>query len=208
MANISRTVNPLHFEDFESHRFEDMIRQLAYGYGSWRSLEATGRLGSDGGVDIRGVEMIQAAAESVDGQNDEGVADPATGPILDERVWLFQCKRYKRIHPKLMRDIVKEAVPDVASAPYGLIVAAACDVSEKAITAFHDERIKRGVSEGHLWTRAHLEDMLFRPENDLLLFAYFGFLAYDKTPLTSPRNSRPLDAKAADHGCFGNHKHR
>jgi hypothetical protein len=44
MASVSRTVNPLRFEDFESHRFEDLIRQLAYGYRSWRSLEATDRL--------------------------------------------------------------------------------------------------------------------------------------------------------------------
>ena len=47
--------------------------------------------------------------------------------------------------------------------PNGLIVAAACDVSEKAITAFHDERIKRGVSEGHLWTRGHLQEYAVSP---------------------------------------------
>jgi len=45
VARTTRTLNPLHFEDLEPHRFEDLVRQLAYGYTRWRSLEATGRLG-------------------------------------------------------------------------------------------------------------------------------------------------------------------
>ncbi len=73
-----------------------------------------------------------------------------------------------------MRTIVREAVTDLAKVPYGLIVAGACDVSAETMAAFHDERSSLGVREGHLWVRGHLEDMLFRPENDNLLFAYFG----------------------------------
>ena len=65
-------------------------------------------------------------------------------------------------------------MPDPANPPYGLIIAAACDVSAATMVAFHDERVKHGITEGHLWTKAHLEDLLFMPENDHLLFAYFG----------------------------------
>ena len=65
-------------------------------------------------------------------------------------------------------------MPDAAKPPYGLIIAAACDVSAATIAAFHNERIKHGIAEGHLWTKAHLEDMLFLPKNDHLLFVYFG----------------------------------
>jgi hypothetical protein len=50
-----------------------------------------------------------------------------------------------------MREIVRETVPDLDNPPYGLIIAAACDVSLQTIAAFHDERIKMGVAEGHLW---------------------------------------------------------
>jgi hypothetical protein len=36
------------------------VRQLAYGFRSWRALEATGRLGGDNGIDIRGIEVVGA----------------------------------------------------------------------------------------------------------------------------------------------------
>lgn len=32
------------------------MRQLAYGYRNWETLEAVGRSGDDGGRDIRGIE--------------------------------------------------------------------------------------------------------------------------------------------------------
>lgn len=163
MAGVSRTVNPLHFEDLEPHRFEDLIRQLAYDFRRWSRLDASGRLGADGGVDIRGIETF------ADDAGDEEV------PTFDEREWRIQCKRQQAITPKQMKTIVEELVPHPEAGPYGVIVAAPCDVSEKTIAAFHQERVRKGVAEGHLWTRAHLEDMLFRPENDHLLFAYFGF---------------------------------
>jgi hypothetical protein len=52
----TRTMGALHFEDLEPHRFEDLIRQLAYDFRSWRQLEATGRAGGDDGFDVRGFE--------------------------------------------------------------------------------------------------------------------------------------------------------
>jgi hypothetical protein len=58
--------------------------------------------------------------------------------------------------------------------PYGIIVAAACDVSARTVAAFRDEAFERNVREAYLWTKAQLEDMLFRPAWDHLLFAYFG----------------------------------
>jgi hypothetical protein len=188
--NVSKTINPLHFEDFEAHRFEDLIRQLAHGFRPWRNLEATGLLGNDDGVDIRGIEVVPALAEPAEELSDDQTAEFNAGPMLEERVWRFQCKRYQTIGPTLMRKIVNETVPDSSSAPYGLIVAAACNVSDKTIAAFHEERIELGVSEGHLWTKAHLEDMLFRPEHDHLLFAYFGI------SLVTKRRSQVRDIQA------------
>jgi hypothetical protein len=54
----TRTINPIHFEDLESHRIEDLIRQLAYDYRNWQNIEATGRLGSGDGIDIRATELF------------------------------------------------------------------------------------------------------------------------------------------------------
>ena len=42
MSKTTKTLNPLHFEDLEPHRFEDLVRQLAYDFRNWRSLEPTG----------------------------------------------------------------------------------------------------------------------------------------------------------------------
>jgi hypothetical protein len=184
VGRATRTVNPLHFEDLEPHRFEDLIRQLAHDFRPWLRIEATGRLGKDEGVDIRAIEGVSEVA--VPDAADEEVDDDA--PIFAEREWRVQCKRYKTLHPKEMRQFVREAVGDGAP-PLGLILAAACDVSTKTLDAFHDEARALGVIEHQLWMKAHVEDMLFRPENDGLLFGYFGI------SLTAKRRSRLQDLR-------------
>jgi hypothetical protein len=65
MPLTTRTLNPLHFEDLEPHRFEDMVRQLAYDLKEWKSIEATGRLGDDEEVDIRATEKLSPPAGGV-----------------------------------------------------------------------------------------------------------------------------------------------
>src|SRR5258708_36953792 len=69
----TRTLNPLPFGDLEPHRFEDLIRQLAYDLRRWKSLEATGRGGSDNGMEIRAAELVsidQAPAAEGEDQSD------------------------------------------------------------------------------------------------------------------------------------------
>ena len=44
----TRATGPLHFEDLDPHRFEDLVRRLIYDFRPWRLLEATGRSGTDG----------------------------------------------------------------------------------------------------------------------------------------------------------------
>lgn len=175
MARTTRTLNPLHFEDLEPHRFEDLVRQLAYSYKRWRSLEATGRLGKDQGLDIRGIETV--GPEHDRASDDEELGDTGGSPsellVDNAREWRIQVKRYKSIRPGQMERIVAESVPDASSPPYGLIIAAACDVSGQTLAAFRRAIAQLGVEEGHVWSKAHLEDLLFRPENDNLLFAYF-----------------------------------
>lgn len=176
MAIASKTVNPLHFEDLEPHRFEDLIRQLAHGYREWLDLDATGRLGKDDGLDIRGIESVRRDNSPIvdDGSEPDDPDDVEEARLPETRVWRIQCKRYKKITPQLMRTIVHEVVPHRDNAPYGLIVAAACDVTAATINAFHDEAAKLAVAEHHLWLKANIEDLLFAPEHDHLLFAYFN----------------------------------
>jgi hypothetical protein len=161
-------------EDLDPRRFEDLVRQLVHGFRAWRVIEPTGRLGSDEGIDMRAEEVSvvrpgpQSDEEDESGESDEVLAEG------DVREWRIQCKRYKRLHPKAIVEIVDELVPDPKRAPYGILIAAAADISAEAFSAFHARAAALGVSEHHFWSRSVIEDRLYRPEHDHLLFAYFG----------------------------------
>ena len=90
--SITKTLGPIHFEDLDPKRFEDLVRQLAYDFRAWQKLEATGRAGSDDGFDARGLEIVTNYEATSDETEDELVQ-------ADVRLWLIQCKREKRIGP-------------------------------------------------------------------------------------------------------------
>ncbi|HMW70451.1 MAG TPA: hypothetical protein PKD17_01450, partial [Cellvibrionaceae bacterium] len=77
---VTRTLGPLHFEDLDPKRFEDLIRQLAYEFKNWRRLEATGRAGSDDGFDARGYEITN---EDLSGESEEEMITLAQS----DRLW-------------------------------------------------------------------------------------------------------------------------
>jgi len=160
----TKTTNPLHFEDLESHRFEDLIRQLAQDFRSWDKLEPTGKLGGDEAYDARGIEVVTGTSGR------------------EERLWQIQCKREKSITPKKIAAYLEEMIPSGATVPHGVILAAACDFSKKARDVFRDELRRRGVREFYLWGKADIEDLLYRPKNDHLLYAYFGISLQGERP--------------------------
>lgn len=170
MAGASRTINPLHFEDLEPHRFEDLVRQLIYDYRDWKSIEATGRAGSDDGFDVRAWENVYPEEPSVEDEENEGVIIKP-----EHRIWLIQCKREKTITPKKLTKYVQDIKINLEQPIYGAIFVASCDFSKKSRDAFSNAIREKGVQEFYLWGKAELEDMLFQPKNDHLLFAYFGF---------------------------------
>jgi hypothetical protein len=96
-------------------------------------------------------------------------ADIITQP---EKQWLIQCKREKSITPKKLK---KYAGDVTHSGLYGVIFAAPCELSKTARDVFRAILQRKGIQEIHIWGKAELEDMLFQPKNDHLLFAYFGF---------------------------------
>jgi hypothetical protein len=167
------TLHPLPFEHLDPKRFEDLARQLAYDFRPWRSLEATGRSGSDDGFDARAYEPTGAE------QPDE--TDPADGDDQDsptntvDRLWLIQCKREKAIGPAKMKIHLAAIPADSFANLYGVLIVAACDLSKATRDACREWCRDRGVQEVHLWGKAEIEDQLFQPKNDNLLFAYFGF---------------------------------
>lgn len=70
--------------------------------------------------------------------------------------------------------MVKESLTSLTAAPHGFVLAIACDVSKQARDGFREEMIKLGIQEFYIWAKSELEDFLFQPKNDGLLFAYFG----------------------------------
>lgn len=171
MAKATRTINPLHFEDLEPHRFEDLVRQLIYDFREWRSLEATGRLGSDEGFDVRGWE---ANAGGVKDEEEDEETDAAPEKQDEDRIWLIQCKREKSITPKKLTGYLDEIELDKGEPLHGLIFVAACDFSKKTRDDFRKWCVTHDIHEHYLWGRAELEDLLFQTKYDHLLFAYFG----------------------------------
>ena len=178
MAQTTRTLNPQPFQDLEPHRFEDLVRQLAYDFRPWKKLEAIGRSGDDEGIDIRGIERNGAdEPQLVDHQSEEADVEATLQYQLatpEERIWVIQCKREKSIGQSRARKIVKDFLRTSPHKPYGYILAAACDFSKKTREAVRDQLLGHDVQEYHCWGRGELEDQLYQPKNDNLLFAYFG----------------------------------
>ncbi len=168
MILATRTINPLHFEDLEPKRFEDLVRNIIYDFKNWRQLEPCGRSGNDGGFDIRGWEITGSQEDIV--EEDEDLKDS----FFNDNIWLIQCKREKQITPKKLVGYVEEILKKNKNAIFGIIFVAACNFSEAARKKFLAICREHQVQGFHLLGKAELEDLLFQPKNDRLLFAYFG----------------------------------
>ncbi len=180
---VTRTFGPIHFEDLDPHRFEDLIRELIYDYKDWQSIEATGRSGSDDGFDVRAYEKTEIITQSEDEDNEEiENVHPMEGNL-----WMIQGKREKEIGPKKIKTILFDINPK--NPPYGYILAASANFSKKSYDVFREELRKKGVMEFYLWGNAELEDMLHLPKNDRILFTFFGI------SLVSKRRSRATEIR-------------
>jgi Restriction endonuclease len=183
---VTKTLGPLHFEDLEPHRFEDLVRELVYDFKDWQSIEATGRGGADDGFDIRAYERTSTPErETEDGEPGEDEEPPHP---MEGNLWMFQCKRESEIGPTKVGQIIDEGVK--SEDPYGYVLVAPANFSKKSFDVFREELRSRGVMEFYLWERAALEDMLHLPKNDRVLFAFFGI------SLASRRRSRATDIRA------------
>ena len=184
-SRITKTLGPIHFEDLDPHRFEDLVRELAYDFKNWQNIEATGRGGNDDGFDIRAYEHQGTEAA----ENDEAITGEDSTHPMEGRVWMFQCKREKEIGPTKVASIITEGI-DPKIPPYGYILAAPANFSKASYDRFREELRTLGVMEFYLWGRAELEDMLHLPKNDHILFTFFGI------SLVSRRRSRATEIRA------------
>jgi hypothetical protein len=172
MALITQTTNPLHFEDLDPNRFEDLVRQLIYDLKNWEILEATGRSGADEGFDIRGVENLTQL--NIAGEEELSENESDFEKNYEKRIWLIQCKREKSIAPKKIEKYLKD-IFEHNHHLYGFIFVASCNFSKKTRDTFTNIVRRNRIQEFQIYGNSELEDMLFQPKNDHLLFAYFGF---------------------------------
>lgn len=182
---ITRTYGPIHFEDLDPHRFEDLIRELIYDYKDWQSIEATGRSGSDSGFDVRAYEKVVVVTPS-ENENNEEIEEIHP---MEGNLWMIQGKREKVIGSKKIKTILSDIDPK--NPPYGYILTASANFSKKSYDVFREELRKKGVMEFYLWGKAELEDMLHLPKNDRILFTFFGI------SLVSKRRTRTTEIRSA-----------
>ncbi|MEK7720279.1 MAG: hypothetical protein AAB347_11880 [Bacteroidota bacterium] len=171
---ITRTYGPIHFEDLDPHRFEDLIRELIYDFKEWQTIEATGRGGSDDGFDIRAIEKLSRDYYTENANMEEVIE---THP-MEGNLWMIQGKREKEIGPEKIIKILN--VVDSEHPPYGYILAASANFSKKSYDVFREILRKKGVMEFYIWGKAELEDMLHLPKNDRILFTFFGISLVSK----------------------------
>ena len=180
--HIARTYAPIHFDDLDPHRFEDLVRELIYDFRDWQTIEATGRAGGDDGFDIRAFEKVTRATSSADDEFEDDVHP------MDGRRWMIQGKREKTITPADIKKILADV--DENDPPYGYILAASATFSKKSYDLFRDILRTKGVMEFYIWGGAELEDMLHLPKNDRILFTFFG------VSLVSRRRSRTTEIRS------------
>jgi hypothetical protein len=115
MTRATRTINPLHFEDLEPHRFEDLVRQLAYDFRNWSSIEAVGRSGSDEGIDIRATLSLGNTEPSLEEEDGDALIREN---LLASQTWIIQCKRERSIGPKKLGNYTPHCLPTVRCVKY------------------------------------------------------------------------------------------
>lgn len=159
---VTRMIGRLHFDDLDPIRFEELCLSVIYRMRRWINLDHLGKLGSDGGVDIRACEQLENGKKNIHH---------------------FQCKRYTKLSKAEMRKIVadyKKQNEDTADYYY-LVVA--CSLSKTNIDYFRELCETANFKNVEIWTASVLEAVLYSDYHDLL-FAYFG------VNMTSKRNDR------------------
>lgn len=164
--NTTKTLGPLHFEDLEPRRFEDLVRGLLVGFRDWYKIEPTGRAGNDGGFDTRAWERLPVSSnEDEDGESAE--------LQYQGNLWQIQCKRESAMGPTKVENYVNECLSHGGKV-HGFILAAPAEFSKTSRDKFRDLMTSKGIREFYLWGKGDLENMLLQVQNGHLLYTFFG----------------------------------
>ena len=155
---ITRTINKLHFDDLDATRFEMLVMNMVYRMRRWEHIEHFGAAGSDDGIDIQAVELLE------------------NGKKVTHH---FQCKRYEKITAANLKKIVRDYCKNNTDRPEYYYIVCGCSVSKKANDSFLKECSKNNFKTAIIWTASNLEAMLYSDYHDLL-FTFFGINLSDE----------------------------
>ena len=156
---ITRTINQIHFEDLDAIRFEELIMAMAYRMRRWEKLDHFGKKGTDDGIDIRAVELLENEKRNV---------------------YFFQCKRYIKVTNFQLKNIIDDYVTKNNFIPDYYVLAISCSLTKKQIEYFEKYSKENGFKSIMIWTNSIIETMLYSDYQDLL-FAYFGINLTDES---------------------------
>lgn len=194
MNKPSITIGPLHFEDLDPSRFEDLCFLILYNYKKWLSIEHIGKKGSDDGIDIRAIEDISNGSE---------------------RLWYIQCKRYQKFTLGDFKSIIKK-IMDNSPFPEVILVIFSCNVSKRTQDSIEKYAKQEGLPEYLLMGHSDLQALLYSHRQDLL-YAFFGIslvhealkqetIWVNSLQLKKSLKHDFLEIKYRDHNAFGFNK--
>ncbi len=199
--HITRTFGPIHFEDLDPHRFEDLVRELIYDFKDWQTIDATGRGGADDGFDTRAYEKSTTNFNYNIEEDNEDQELPMEGNL-----WMIQCKRESEVGPTKISSIIQKGI-DPPNPPYGYILVASANFSKKSYDVFRIELKRLGVMEFYLWGKAELEDMLHMPKYDRILFTFFGISLISRRKTKTAEIKYRVNNKNKLYRLLGNEHH-
>ena len=144
---ITRTYGQLHFLDLGWERFESLILGIVFKWRRWETINHTGVTGSDAGVDIEAVEILESGKSCV---------------------YHFQCKRYEKLNASTIRKILNDYCDNNPIKADKYVLVTACPLSANCLSAFKVHAKLKGFASVAAWTKSELETMLYTQYYDLL----------------------------------------
>jgi hypothetical protein len=151
MKKLSKTVNPIHFEDLDGSQFERLVFAYHARAHKWRSLEWYGQAGSDLGRDIWGVR-------------DDGTADGESMCI--------QCVNRKNLTFAKAEQDTKKVLKAPSGIPKRFRIVARSTVSAKMRDRIKAHLTNKGVTHCDVWSGAEFEELV-RTDAEALLKRFF-----------------------------------
>lgn len=149
---VTKTINQIHFEDLDPVRFEEMILSMVYRMKRWDKLDHFGKKGSDAGIDIRAIELLENGKSST---------------------YYFQCKRYQKITKTIIKNIVDDYIKKNDCMPQFYVLVVSCALTRGQIEYFESYCNSHGFEMVTVWTNSTIETKLYSEYPDLL-YKYFG----------------------------------